>query len=557
MTESSTADEPIEQTTKGKTTSQEKGRRRAFFIGVPVAGCVAAVVVVGVFWLFPKRPQPQPEPDEPVVAKGAPTTTKPSTVPKPDERPKTPATTIKDSTRPPFAWPAAALSEGRIALPEKGALKLLKTDEFDDITTGWPQGKSESNGLVSHHGYRNGTYFIRNEWDGGWARLSNKRLSGFSALVCQVEGRVVDDPAGYWELWFGNDRERKGITVKLNGNGRFRVIVCDYDKGDQSELHTGLHTSIKRGNEFNKLTLIYTADRLEVYVNGVAVCDPVPAPLRLQPVIVGLGLSGVKDTAEFRRLAVSSADGWPTPEERLKNDEFLVKETVKLPPFAWPADALRDGRILLPDLGKARLLKTDEFNDLTTGWPQGKAETKKGLSIIRGYQDGIYFIQKEYDGGWAYGGSGKFQGFSAIVCQVEGRIVDDPVANWDLWFGNDQLKKAVTVRLNGGGKFGVVLWDYDKGDQPALQSGTHAAIRKGDAFNKLTVIYTADRLEVFINGVAVCDPVPVPLRLQPVRLAFGVSGVKGKAEFKKLSIWSADGLPPPEERFKTGATPMK
>jgi hypothetical protein len=93
------------------------------------------------------------------------------------------------------------------------------------------------------------------------------------------------------------------------------------------------------------------------------------------------------------------------------------------------------------------------------------------------------------------------------------------------------------------------VWDYDKGDQALLYSGVHAAIEKGHEFNKLTVIYTADRLEIFVNGVAVCDPVIVPLRLQPVRIALGESGpVKDTAEFRRLSIWSADGLPKPEER---------
>jgi hypothetical protein len=132
---------------------------------------------------------------------------------------------------------------------------------------------------------------------------------------------------------------------------------------------------------------------------------------------------------------------------------------------------------------------------------------------------------------------------------MEGRVVDDTRSSWDLWFGNDQQRKALIVRLNGAGKFRVALWDYDKGDQALLYSGSHTAIKRGNEFNKLTVVYTADRLELFVNGVAACDPIVAPLRLQPVRVALGVSGsVKDTAEFRHLSIWSADGLPKPEER---------
>jgi hypothetical protein len=345
--------------------------------------------------------------------------------------------------------------------------------------------------------------------------------------------------------------------VKLNAAGKLGVAITENDNGEQESLFSGTHTAIRKGNEFNKLTVIYTADRFEVYVNGVAVCDPLSVPVRLQPVNIALGLSGGgKSLAEFRRLTVWSADGLPTPEERLKNHEVPVKDSFRLP-FTWPAVALREGRVTLPDLDMVKPLKKDDFNDPTTGWPQGKSENK-GLVVDRGYKDGTYFIYKDFNGGYSYGGSGQFIGFATFVCQMEGRVVDDTRSSWDLWFGNDQQRKALIVRLNGAGKFRVALWDYDKGDQALLYSGSHTAIKRGNEFNKLTVIYTAERLEVYVNGIAVCDPVLVPLRLQPVRIALGVSGgVKSSAEFRRLSIWPADGLPTPEERLKAGALSVK
>lgn len=482
-------------------------------------------------------PQPQPEP-EPATAKSTPPAPKPAVVKKA------------------FAWPADALREGRIPLPDVSTAKLLKGDEFDNISSGWPQDKLETQEGTIQRGYKDATYFLKKDFDGG-VSVRSTQFTGFSTFVCQLDGRVVDDQAANWELSFGNEQQRKAISIKLNAAGKLKVAVAEDGVDEQEPIFTGTHAAIRKGNEFNRLAVIYTADRLEVYVNGVAVCDPLTVPVRLQPVNIALGLSGSgKSTAEFRHLTVSSADGLPTPEERLKNREVPVKDSFRLP-FVWPIAALREGRITLPDLGAVKVIKTDDFKDPTTGWPQGKSENK-GIAVQRGYKDGTYFIHKEYDSGWSYGGSSQFVGFSSIVCQAEGRVVDDKLASWDLWFGSEQQRKAIIVRLNGVGIYRVVLWDYDKGDQVLLQAGTHKVITKGNEFNKLTVIYTVDRLEVFINGVAVCDPVALPLRLQPVRLALGISGgVKSTTEFRGLSIWSADGLPTPEERMKTGAVPAK
>ncbi len=536
----SAAPTPLE-TRKAKPRAARK--RRPFLILGAVAAVVVAAAIAVVLTSSSKRPTPQPQPQpqpepEPVTAKSTPPASK--------------AAVVKKA----FAWPADALREGRIPLMDLSTAKLLKGDEFDNLTSGWPQNKLETQEGTVLRGYKDGTYLLKKDFDGGVSVRSNQFV-GFSTFVCQLDGRVVDDPSASWELSFGNDQQRKAITLKLNAAGKLKVVLTENDNDEQEPLFSGTHVAIRKGNEFNRLAVIYTAERLEVYVNGVAVCDPLSVPVRLQPVNIALGLSGGgKSSAEFRRLTVSSADGLPTPEERLKNREVPVKDSFRLP-FTWTVAALREGRVTLPDLGMLKLLKTDDFKDPTTGWPQGKSENK-GIAVQRGYKDGTYFIRKEYDSGWSYGGSSQFVGFSSIVCQAEGRVVDDKLASWDLWFGSEQQRKAIIVRLNGVGIYRVVLWDYDKGDQVLLQAGTHSAITRGNEFNKVTVIYTVDRLEVFVNGIAVCDPVLLPIHLQTVRLALGISGgVKSTTEFRRLSIWSTDGLPTPEERIKTGAVPLK
>ena len=544
--------------------------RRSAFITFGVASLVAASLVA-VLFVWSNRPKPQSDPD-PALAKTSPTPSKSTTTPQPDPvsppaKEITPSTKPQSVSPPPkettgapkppvpskgFAWPAEALRDGRITLLDLSSLKSIRIEDFDDPTTGWPQGQIDSKAGTVQRGYRDGIYFIRKEFDGGVVYLENPQFVGYSTAICQVEGRVVDDPAAAWEVWFGNESQRKALSIKLTGTGKLGVGITKYDGGDQELLFAGTHAAIRKGSEFNKVVAIFTAERLELYVNGVAVCDPIPVPIRLQPVNIALGMSGGgKCSTEFRRLVVGSAEGLATPEDRLKAKEVPVKTPFAIP-FVWPAISLREGKIALPKLDQLKLLKADDFSDPSGGWPQGKSENK-GFVIQQGYQDGTYFIRKEYKAGWAYGGSRKFVAFSSFVCQVDGRVVDDVNSSWDLWFGNDQQRKAVTVRLNGAGKFKVALWDYDKGDMPPLISGSHAAIKKGTDFNTLTVVYVADRLELFVNGAAICDPVAVPLHLQPVRLSLGVStGGKGAAEFRKLSTWSADGLAKPEDRLKAG-----
>jgi hypothetical protein len=47
----------------------------------------------------------------------------------------------------------------------------------------------------------------------------------------------------------------------------------------------------------------------------------------------------------------------------------------------------------------------------------------------------------------------------------------------------------------------------------------HPAIRRGDAFNTLRLILRNRQLEVYVNGVAVCDPVLLDWELPSPRLA--------------------------------------
>ena len=90
-----------------------------------------------------------------------------------------------------------------------------------------------------------------------------------------------------------------------------------------------------------------------------------------------------------------------------------------------------------------------------------------------------------------------------------------------------------------------------------LFAGTHQAIKPGQEFNTLTAILRSGRLEVYVNGVAVCDPLVLNVGIERAHPGLELNGEKARAEFERITIWSADGLPTPEERLKSGEMPAK
>jgi hypothetical protein len=80
----------------------------------------------------------------------------------------------------------------------------------------------------------------------------------------------------------------------------------------------------------------------------------------------------------------------------------------------------------------------------------------------------------------------------------------------------------------------------------------HRAVRPGDAVNTLLVIVrgqpSARKLEIYVNGIAVCDPVPLSPFFLPgeQKFRFALAAVAEKnvlAEFRHLTVWPAEQVP--------------
>src|SRR5581483_5625542 len=103
-----------------------------------------------------------------------------------------------------------------------------------------------------------------------------------------------------------------------------------------------------------------------------------------------------------------------------------------------------------------------------------------------------------------------------------------PATEWGLIIspeGDDGT--AVSVLLNGKGELEVrpfVALTKKQGAPPPALRGfqvgplSHRAIKAGSEFNKLLAVLRGRQLQLFVNGVAVCDPIALAPALAPAKL---------------------------------------
>ncbi len=447
-----------------------------------------------------------------------------------------------------FAWPADALRQGRISAPDLSKAKRLHHDEFDDPKTGYPQGKLAN--PIREYGYANGKYFIRFKGPRSYrGEKFDTPLTDLSDFACEVTGRI-DPAAKKWGMHVLNTEKKVGISLCVQNDGSLEVWPgWDEYRGPETKVFP--HKTIKKGEEFNKLLVIVRGRRVEVYINDVAVCDPIVMPAHFTPARLQLSLHSGKDSlVEFERITVWSAEDLPTPEERLAKGEV-----PPLPAFAWPADALREGRVLAPDLGKAKVLFKDEFDDPKSGFPQRQGATRSADS---GYEKGKYFIRRLFS--TAAGRAAPWK-VPECVCEVVGRVKGDTTGSWGVAATSANASEGLHIMLSADGKVQVspASSSAAQAGWPKLGPLAHRAIKRGDDFNTLLLVLRSGQLEVFVNGVAVCDPVTLKKDLAPFSVALWLRSRQrtGEAEFERITVWSAEGLPTPEKRLAKGEIPGK
>jgi serine/threonine protein kinase len=225
--------------------------------------------------------------------------------------------------------------------------------------------------------------------------------------------------------------------------------------------------------------------------------------------------------------------------------------------YAWPANELRAGLVPAPDLGRAEPLFQDTFADAKSGFPVGEARDG-----FHGYVGGRYVIV--------------FRHRTVQLCRVpldrvragapDNGLACEIVGNvsgwqglWGVALAGPGQEDRVTVHLGKDGTVRVAHRVGGKAEVVAVPPLQHPAIHRGaDASNTLLVILRGRQLEVYVNSVAVCDPVPLERALASPEAYLACSGPPDDAgvvaEFYRVTAWSVADLPPLAAR---GAVPRK
>lgn len=266
----------------------------------------------------PKVPAP-PGATQPMRPKPPPDTKQSGATPSSTEKHKNDKEPAPKETPPkvPADNESGATSQSGAAAPDLAQLKVIFEDNFDNpqIKPAFPEGrwslnatprKSARGGMVVERGYGPGYYYVRAVRGEGTSYWSNDRT--YLPHVLDVTGKLVNGK-GDIEHWYvnllrkeGNGQPAHWVNVHVRRDGQ--VVVKDGDPvGDKPPTIVRgpiRHAIVKPGDQENRLTLVVLNRSLEVYVNGIAITDPIAFEVPLIPCDHSFGLFAAAPPTEAR-----------------------------------------------------------------------------------------------------------------------------------------------------------------------------------------------------------------------------------------------------------------
>jgi serine/threonine protein kinase len=446
-------------------------------------------------------------------------------------------------------WTDENVRNGRILAPELSRVEPRTQFVYGPYTPGG-SGRDENkwcdNGLLT---IKNGVWIIGRKTD-----VSN--------FAFEITGRAINGTS--WGVIFermDEDVRKGGIAISLGTGGDFTIEPSPWraPENPTASIPWTTHPAIHKGAVFNTLLVMVRDRRLEVYVNQRAVCKPLELEHDIGPGFVQAwrGPRPGRGVAEFHVSHFwKELSGVPSVEERK-----LVAEPKPPVPLAWPAKPLADSKIKAPDLSKAKTLGEIRFSDAKRPFAIGKP----GEGVFREVKDGKYLVQLSK----AMTYSEPATAFVAdpirnipkgeLACELVGKATGDQ-ARWGVAIASAPgsampCRVNVMIRNTGHllietGTSGATLKHLDEVKHPAIKTGPQAS-------NSLLVIVRGRTVEVYVNRVAVCNPIPLEHEISTPTLALlsAATDAKGAtAEFESIALRSAEGLPTPEQH---GAVPRK
>jgi WD40 repeat protein/serine/threonine protein kinase len=242
-----------------------------------------------------------------------------------------------------------------------------------------------------------------------------------------------------------------------------------------------------------------------------------------------VSVDAVAFSPEGRHLATGNPDG----------TIYLFGVPKTLPAEPEPGEVrLVDRGPPAPDLSRVKPQDIDTFAR-DTGFGSGGDK-----SCSYGYAGGKYFIEVQAK---AWAGRVKDPPHEDFACELVGRVAGHPSGWMGLYLENVWTDQGIRVALSGTGRWSLApaAWEPEPNRGPWGGPAPHPAVKRGNAVNKILLVVRGRRLEVSINGQAVCAPVTLDRDITPgkVGLWAEAEGEKARAEFERLTIWSARDLP--------------
>jgi hypothetical protein len=375
-------------------------------------------------------------------------------------------------------------------------------------------------------------------------------------------------------------RKRRRVKGELSAGAWAGVIGAV--AAAAAVLGLGLFLMLRPSKSEVRFELSHPDARAEFRIDGEAVpLDPANPRLRL-PVgahrldVVAEGFKPLRLDFEVKRwdggsVTVAMERAFPQaaaarqPEANGGDAPAPEKEAAPAPPpepvaLRWKSQAaLSANRIMAPPLPRSELVFLDEFRDPKSGFDH---------DLVKGYgylPDGTYIIQPlkgaasqniqvPLDRANPANPEGPF------AVEVSGQLTS-PSGWWAIQLGDAEKPHAAGVILSTGGNVDLSgeATRQAKGWKHIGPDPTkNRVVNQGQigAANKLLLVVIGRQLEVYVNQVAVCDPILLPreivkpkvlLRCVP-REKLGNTFVK----FEYVAVYSAASLKPVTER---GAVP--
>jgi predicted Ser/Thr protein kinase len=420
---------------------------------------------------------------------------------------------------PPVGWPERAVRDGRVLAPDLSQRKPPFHVDYSKFAAG-DRGR---------WGYEKGIYYIANGffWD-QWKK------ENVSSLACRVVGRTTGP--GAWALALCDKQHMCGLEIRIGGDQTFRIMPARWREEGNPRIETPWthHAALHKGAQYNTLLVILRDRLLEVYVNQHAVCRPLLLDRDLAPLLLQLGAIGNRGAgrAEFREFTVwPHLDGVPPASAR---------QVIE----SWPTP---------PDLSGVKPLFQDAFHDPASGFVQGKG--KGGAEF--GYRDGHYFIavptgiirfcRAPLDGPRLTGD---------FACEVVGRVTGE-AARWGLNIVEGETprnRRRLILSIDNAGRLHLFRGDHN-GEKPLQAPRKHPAIKQGDnVANTLRMVLRGRVLQIYVNAVAVCEPIVLEHAFSSPNLSLTASGGPlkgGTATFERIAVWPLNANAAPEKDKNT------